>query len=128
METLKYHYKQLGVVWRGGKEEMMLKQRLSEKRQRLLELAANREKRAVPKDSDDEFGYFYIFIGNKLKEARIDANITQQDLAAALGLARTSIVNIESGFQRLPIHKLFVLAALLDVPVKSLLPDDLEGF
>lgn len=108
----------------------MVLQRLLEKRQHLLQLAENREKRNVAhkKDVSDEFHYFYVFVGAKLKEARIDANITQEDLAAATGMQRTSIANIESGLQRLPIHKLYIFAVLLDIPAKSLLPDDLDLF
>lgn len=118
-----------GALWKIGRGHEMVMQKLLEKRQRLLQLAENREKRvAHKKEVSDEFHYLYVFIGNKLKEARINANITQEDLAAALGVQRTSIANIESGIQRLPIHKLFALAVLLDVPAKSLMPDDLEFF
>lgn len=97
------------------------------KQKRLRELANNRRIRPAHDDEriDDGFDSLYIAIGEAINKARAEANVTQAELAAVLGMQRTSIANIEAGLQRLPIHRLYALAILLDVPVKSLLPDDL---
>ncbi len=67
----------------------------------------------------------YHTIGRRIKEARGN-KITQEELAHAAGLKRTSITNIEAGNQRIQIHALYMVAKVLQIPVKDLLPDDLE--
>lgn len=62
----------------------------------------------------------YIIIGDTIRQQRRNANMTQQELAARLGLLRTSISNIEAGRQRLPIHTLCAIASLFHIPVSTL--------
>lgn len=67
---------------------------------------------------------FYKAFGELLRKVRRNAprRVTQAKLAAEVGLSRSSIANIERGRQRVPLHLLFDLAAVLRVPPSDLLP------
>jgi DNA-binding XRE family transcriptional regulator len=97
------------------------------KHQQLKEKGEARRLRAYSRREGD-FSDFYGIIGNKVLAARRKMNITQQELADALGMQRTSIANIELGNQHVPIHKLYAIAELLGVEPKSLLPDSLDDY
>ena len=66
----------------------------------------------------------YEVIGRRLRDARERKRprVTQEDLARAIGLERTSISNIESGKQRAPLHILYRIAALLGADVTDMFP------
>jgi len=64
----------------------------------------------------------YKEIGERLRLARKEKGLTQDQVAAAISLERTSVTNIESGRQRLPLHTLYQYCGLLGVPVAALLP------
>lgn len=70
----------------------------------------------------DDKDRFYKHVGEKIRAAR-GKGLSQEALAAAVGLTRTSISNIEKGRQRLLLHTLVDLAATLKVTPASLLPD-----
>lgn len=63
----------------------------------------------------------YIELGKKIKNAR--GVRSQEDLAKACFLSRTSITNIEKGRQHLPLHTLYAIANALKIPIRELLPD-----
>lgn len=52
--------------------------------------------------------------------------MTQTQLADVAGVLRTTIANIESGRQRVPLHVLYKLATSLDVEARDLLPPNAE--
>lgn len=58
--------------------------------------------------------------GEKLKKLRIRKGMTQKDLSAATGLARTSISNYENNRQTPKCAAMNALAAELDVPFSEL--------
>jgi transcriptional regulator with XRE-family HTH domain len=64
----------------------------------------------------------YLEIGKRIKIERSALGFSQQDLAQEIGMLRTSVVNIEAGRQRLPIHVLYAVADALGIPVYQLLP------
>lgn len=68
----------------------------------------------------------YAAVGRRIRKVRTDKNITQEDLAGAVGLTRTSVTNIEKGRQKLLLHTLSAIARRLAVPCASLLPDESE--
>ena len=74
---------------------------------------------AVITDSEKAF---YVAFGRMLSELRRKKRISQEMLADELGLARTSITNIEKGRQPLQLYSLYVIARLLGTDVKDLLP------
>jgi transcriptional regulator with XRE-family HTH domain len=73
----------------------------------------------------------YAAIGRelrKLREAKRGASdrLTQGELASLVGLERTSITNIESGIQKVPLHVLYRLCEQLGVHVHEVLPEIVE--
>lgn len=61
-------------------------------------------------------------IGQIIREVRISRNVTQDDLAQAIGLSRTSVVNMENRKQGVTLETLYAIAFALDVSVRELLP------
>lgn len=57
----------------------------------------------------------YHTLAERIKAARKNSGMTQQELADAVGLTRVSIANIESGRQRLMFHHAGFIAGLLGV-------------
>lgn len=70
----------------------------------------------------EEGAALYAAIGRAIREARHDREMTQEQVANAIGLRRTSIVNIEAGRQRLPLDTLYDIADALNIQAVSLLP------
>lgn len=60
-------------------------------------------------------------IGGRIKTLRRDNNLSQRQLADAIGLSRVSISNIELGKQRLVLDLLYRIAEVLDVNICTLL-------
>lgn len=67
----------------------------------------------------------YARIGRNVVSAREQHGTIQADLAAAVGLTRSSITNIEAGHQRTPVHVLLSIAQALGVELTDLLGEDL---
>lgn len=70
----------------------------------------------------------YRSLGSRIRSFREQASgangrMTQGELAAAVGLERTSITNIEKGVQKVPLHTLFRIGKALSVSVGDLLAD-----
>lgn len=62
----------------------------------------------------------YRLIGERVRSRR--GNVTQSELAERVGLGRTSITNLESGAQRMPLHYLWRIADALGCEVSELIP------
>lgn len=86
-------------------------------RQRIEEARAKLRMRQV-----EPGAALWCAIGETIREARGRAHLTQAMLAEAIGVVRTSIVNIEKGRQRLPIDLLYDIADVLGVEATELLP------
>ncbi len=67
---------------------------------------------------------FYLELGKRIKRARKNLHLTQQELADLLDLNRTSITNIEKGKQKLLAFMLVEVAGKLKVSVNELLPEN----
>jgi transcriptional regulator with XRE-family HTH domain len=65
---------------------------------------------------------FYKQVGQNIRLKR-PKNLSQEALASAVGLTRTSISNIESGRQKMLLHTLIDIADALKVEASVLLPD-----
>jgi transcriptional regulator with XRE-family HTH domain len=68
-------------------------------------------------------GPYYSALGANIRARRRKEDFTQEQLAAAVGLTRTSITNIEMGRQPVYIHVLAKIAQNLRVSVADFLPD-----
>jgi transcriptional regulator with XRE-family HTH domain len=69
---------------------------------------------------------FYKVVGERIKDERKKQGYTQNDLADAVELSRTSVTNIESGRQKYPLHKLWEIAKFLRVDMAQLLPQNTQ--
>ncbi|MFP5227809.1 MAG: helix-turn-helix domain-containing protein [Acidobacteriota bacterium] len=73
-----------------------------------------------------DFDELYRGVGRKIRQTRENAHLSQNLLAKRLGISRTSIVNIEAGRQRAPLHLLWQIAELLETEVALLIPSPEE--
>ena len=62
-------------------------------------------------------GDFYRLLGKRIATLRRARRLTQDRLAAATGISRSSIANIEKGGQLVGVHLLVKFARTLGVPV-----------
>lgn len=60
-------------------------------------------------------------IQSLLREVRLDADVTQQELAARLGIPQSFISKYEAGTRRLDIFELRRVLAALDMPLDTFL-------
>jgi transcriptional regulator with XRE-family HTH domain len=67
-------------------------------------------------------GIFYKTLGERVRHARLDAGFTQGQLADSVGLARSSVANIESGRQPIYVDALVRIASELQTSISELLP------
>ncbi|HRH45287.1 MAG TPA: helix-turn-helix transcriptional regulator [Pyrinomonadaceae bacterium] len=65
---------------------------------------------------------FYLELGKRIRKARINQRLTQEQLADLVSLKRTSITNIEKGSQRILAHTLLELSEKLNISVNELIP------
>lgn len=66
----------------------------------------------------------YRFIGERLKRVRIEAGLTQAQLADRAGVLRSSIANAETARQKTPLHVLYRLCIGLEIETRSILPSN----
>jgi len=66
----------------------------------------------------------YGRIGQRIREIREKQNphLSQERLAKLISMSRTSVVNIEQGYQRVMIHTLYDIAGVLKVELNKILP------
>jgi len=64
----------------------------------------------------------YAVIGERVARERGRKGMSQEDLAAQIGVSRASITQAESGHQKLPLQSLYLIAAVLGVAIADLLP------
>lgn len=65
---------------------------------------------------------FYRQVGEKIRAKRRERGLSQEGLAAAVGLKRPSMSNIEKGRQNILLHTFHDIADCLDVETEALLP------
>lgn len=73
-----------------------------------------------------DFGELYRELGRKIRQAREGLHLSQDSLATRLDISRASMVNIEAGRQRAPLHLLWQIAELLETELTSLIPSRQE--
>ena len=63
---------------------------------------------------------FYKRIGQRLKELRLQANITQEELAEGVGVATKTVSYWENGHNPITLSKIPLIATTLNVPIYKL--------
>ena len=71
---------------------------------------------------DRQIKYLYEELGLRIKNGRTAQGYKQEAFASLLKISRASLVNIEQGRQRPPLHNLYEIARLIKVPLADLLP------
>lgn len=74
----------------------------------------------------DGYDALYEEVGDRISKARATAGISQGKLATRVGVTRVSIVNLEHGRQRAPLHVLWRIATALGVEPARLVPSPRE--
>jgi len=69
-----------------------------------------------------EYGDFYKQLGANIRKNRRALGRSQDELARAIGLTRTSLTNIENGRQHPPLHTFCDIAEQLKIDPSALLP------
>lgn len=65
----------------------------------------------------------YRTVGRAIAVRRNELDLTQSEVAKRVGLSRASLANIETGRQKILLHYLYKLAAVLEIPrIDALLP------
>lgn len=75
----------------------------------------------TPKLELDTADELYAAVGFRITRIRKARGLTQEFLARAVGLTRSSIANTETGRQRIPLHVLLAIAQALGVDMIDLL-------
>lgn len=73
----------------------------------------------VDKDADSRL---YSIVTRRLREARLAQGVSQDAVAAATGMTRSSVANFERGRQHPPLHKLYRYAEEVGLEVRELFP------
>ena len=97
----------------------------------VLRAKTTRRRRRVVNDADirlqcgvvDDGAWLYRELGQRIRDARLHAGLTQSSLALSAGLSRTSITNIEMGNQQPTIHALWRIADAVSTSPCDLLPE-----
>lgn len=63
-----------------------------------------------------------VYIGERVRLIRKQRGMYHEEVAEALGVTRTSVVNFEKGRQRISVEKLLKLCALFECEVMDVLP------
>lgn len=66
-------------------------------------------------------------VGNRIREARERAGMSQEDLAVAIFVSRQTVSNWETGKTYPDVQSLLLLSNLFDVPIDNLVKGDLEA-
>lgn len=64
----------------------------------------------------------HVSLGVVIAARRNELNLKQQDLADRIGVSRTTLANMETGRQSIPIERVRPLAAALQMSMEDFLP------
>jgi len=66
--------------------------------------------------------FLYRALGDRIKGLRKKSGYNQTKFAELLDISRASLVNIEKGRQRPPLHIIYAIADLLQIDINNILP------
>ncbi len=64
----------------------------------------------------------YLLLGQKIRKARSDRDVTQEELSKKLSVTGATISYIEKGAQSVSVHLLYEIAEALGMEIHSLIP------
>lgn len=67
----------------------------------------------------------YSALGSRIREQRQVAGFNQSKFAKLIRISRSSLVNIENGRQRAPLHLIYSIAQTLNLSIEILLPSQM---
>ena len=83
-------------------------------------MSSGRASRAVP------FGFgmvrLNLAVGVRIAKVRKRRGLSQAALAKLIGISRVSVTNMEAGHHGASLHRIYVVASILKVPVTDLIP------
>ena len=91
-------------------------------RLRYIHVGEGYRSRTLTEMSEASEKRLYRLIGERISSVRVSAGLSQNKLAKKLELSRVSIVNIEKGRQRAPVHVLWRIAEALGVEITDFIP------
>ena len=68
-----------------------------------------------------------LAVGDRIRDARKAADISQEELAHRIGAERRTVVRIELGITSPPLDRLFQIAAALGISPRELMPEELPS-
>lgn len=68
----------------------------------------------------------YNIIGKKLKDIRLEKELTQEDIAKIIDSSKASVANYESGKQAIYISDIYKIALQLEVDIQRFIPTNDE--
>lgn len=71
--------------------------------------------------------WIYEEMGRRIRDARKRTQRNQDEIAEILNISRASVVNIENGKQRPPLHVIYNIAEILGVSPHELLPPTISA-
>jgi DNA-binding XRE family transcriptional regulator len=74
-----------------------------------------------------DFPDLYPSVGALLRDARETRGLTQQQVALSIGLVRSSVANIESGRQHLPLHNWVGICQVLGMDPADVITNAIHG-
>ena len=77
-------------------------------------------------EKEGERDEFLDGIGQRIKLARVRANLTQKEMASLLSTNQSWIFMVEDGQQNIQLSSLRRIAHILNVSVRDLIPDDAQ--
>ena len=76
----------------------------------------------MPSANPPDVAPIYWKIGQNVRSVRERIGLSREDLAAQVGVSRTSISQFETGYQRLPLETVYLVAFALGVEISEILP------
>lgn len=77
--------------------------------------------------TEEQIDAYYGLLGRNVRRLRLDAGLTQRQIADVAGLARSSVANLECGRQRSPVHTIWLIAKALGADLGTVAPDAGDG-
>lgn len=70
---------------------------------------------------DEHQATYYRAVGQRIKRARLDQNLTQADLCLALGWTQASYWRLETGETEIRLHQVVIIAQRLNIDIRDLI-------